>query len=617
MILCPMQGKEIIPLGVFSCGNHVYLYSQMVENGKKIIRMDESPDGFKFELKNNTIEIFDKGKSKIDVSKCRSFNISENGSKKLLTYKYPNRKTSCLYGAFSADLISWKKTGKISSIEDAGFIVPDYKAENQYILYFGESSIGVALSSDLKNWQVIAPRLIAPFQDFYGVVKFEVANAFVTDEGIILLYYSKSKGKGFTKYSILSALFDKNNPSKMIRKIEEPVFESPEDWVNKNIEPIGIVWFKGKFISYWASENEGIYSIVHDLSKKRIEVQKKKHVKVVLKKSVHNPILTPDAENFWESKATFNPAAVYEDKKVHLVYRAIGQQDVSVLGYATSKDGVHIDFRSKDPIYVPTEPFESSNPYSHTEDAHINAYTSGGGCFGGCEDPRLSKVGKRYYMTYVAYNGWGPPRVALTSIKVEDFLNHNWNWDKPVLISKPGIVDKNACVLSEKINGKYVIFHRIFPNILVDYVDSLDFDGNTFLKGEHMIEPNYNSWDSRKVGVGAPPIKTEDGWLVIYHAVGDHDSSRYKMGAMVLDHNDLTKVLYRTKSPILEPHEWYENEGYKSGVAYPCGAVAMEKDLHIYYGGADSVVCVATANLNDFLTHIKTSGTADLVSIIG
>lgn len=299
------------------------------------------------------------------------------------------------------------------------------------------------------------------------------------------------------------------------------------------------------------------------------------------------------------------------------MYRAIGDSDISVLGYASSSDGVNIDERLSDPIYIPTKPFEFTPSGQALANVPLSsgAYVSGGGGNGGCEDPRITKVGNRYYMTYVAYNGQTAPRVAITSIKVEDFHNKKWNWSEPVLISKPDVVDKNACLFPEKINGKYVIFHRIFPNILIDYLDSLDFDGKTFLKGEYAIKPRATSWDSRKVGAGCPPIKTPYGWLMIYHAVGEHDPSRYKMGAMLLDLKDPTKVLFRSDTPILQPEVHYENEGYKYGVAYPCGAVAFNNELFVYYGGADMVVCVAKANLETFLTHLMDTGSAEMTQV--
>jgi predicted GH43/DUF377 family glycosyl hydrolase len=213
-------------------------------------------------------------------------------------------------------------------------------------------------------------------------------------------------------------------------------------------------------------------------------------------------------------------------------------------------------------------------------------------------------------MTYVAYDGHSHPRVALSSIHIDDFLKRQWNWKKPVLISPPYIVDKNACILPEKINGKYVIFHRVFPNILIDFVDDLDFDGETrWLTGQYKIPTRALSsdWDSLKVGCGPPPIKTKDGWLLIYQAVGSCDESRYKIGAMLLDLKDPTKVLARTRNPILEPAVSYENDGWKSGVVYPCGAVVIKDRLFVYYGGADMVVCVASAELNQFIKQLSTN----------
>jgi predicted GH43/DUF377 family glycosyl hydrolase len=326
-----------------------------------------------------------------------------------------------------------------------------------------------------------------------------------------------------------------------------------------------------------------------------------------------NPILEPEPQHWWESKAVFNPGALYEAGRVHLVYRAIGDSDVSVLGYASSADGFHIDERLPEPAYVPRESFEGAGliypaprypQRTYVPIEEEDGYVSGGG-LGGCEDPRLTKIDDRVFMTYVAFDGYSPPRVALTSIHINDFLAKNWQWKKPVIISPPGVVDKNACILPEKIDSKYVIFHRIFPNILIDFVDDLDFDGTTrWLKGEFRIRPRASYWDSRKIGAGAPPIKTKDGWLLIYHGVGERDPGRYKIGAMLLDLKNPTRVLSLSKEPILEPQVWYENEGWKSGVTYPCGAVVIKDRLLVYYGGADRVACVASAKLDELLDHL-------------
>lgn len=321
----------------------------------------------------------------------------------------------------------------------------------------------------------------------------------------------------------------------------------------------------------------------------------------------HNPIISPRHNNAWESFATFNTAAIYLGGRVHLLYRAMGDLGISVLGYASSADGIHIDERSDEPAYVPRESFEMT-PAPLKEHAHPNPYArrymSGGG-YGGCEDPRLTQIDDSLYMTYVAFNGFAPPRVALTSISVDDFLARRWRWRRPVLISRPGIVDKNAVLFPERIAGEHVFFHRVFPEMLVSRRESLEFGDDDYLSGEFAIAPRQECWDSRKVGAGPPPIRTKGGWLLIYHAVDDRHDSEYKVGAMLLDLEEPRKVLHRSPTPILEPEAPAENEGHKAGVVYPCGAVVIGDDLIVYYGGADKFVCAATYRLPEFLAELE------------
>ncbi len=344
----------------------------------------------------------------------------------------------------------------------------------------------------------------------------------------------------------------------------------------------------------------------------RVKIHPKRdisNIRLSLERYEGNPILRPNRDNSWESKAVLNPAAIYEEGKVHLLYRAIGENDVSVLGYAASIDGLNIQERFKEPVYIPREPFEGVPSTRRVYSPVPAVFSSGGGGVGGCEDPRLTRIDDRVYLTYVAYNGFSHPRVALSSISTDDFLRRNWNWVKPVLISKPGITNKNACILPELIHGKYVIYHRVFPDILIDYVDDLNFDGQTrWLEARYKIPARKLSsdWDNLKVGAGPPPIKTKDGWLLIYQAVGTRGDYRYKIGAMLFDLNDPTQIIARTKNPILEPDAWYENEGWKKGVVYPCGAVTMDDRLFVYYGGADTVVCVASVKLKYFLQQLTT-----------
>ena len=439
----------------------------------------------------------------------------------------------------------------------SGTLIPNYKHKGKYVLYFGEKSIKIAFSKDLKTWEVFK-KPVFQLPKLGSSCNIRIKRLKTTGRRIGLTYCLYKKGKEVYS-SEKTIFFDKNNPKKI-------------------------------------------------LTKRR---SKKTFFTPFLKKLKNNPILKPIINHFWESKLVFNPAAVYENGKVHLVYRAMGENDVSVLGYASSKDGIHIDERLKEPIYVPTQPFESNPQAPQTSFA---GYMSGGGC-GGCEDPRLTKIDNRFYMTYVAFNGREAPRVALTSIKVNDFLSKKWHWEDPVLISPPGETHKNWAIFPEKINNKYAILHSISPEVSIAYVDSLNFDGSTYINSYYSGDLRRNCWDSWVRGVGPPPIKTKDGWLILYHAMDKQDPNRYKVGAMILDYRNPAKVLYRSGQPILEPNEIYENEGFKGGVVYACGAVAVNNRLFVYYGAADTVVCAAQANLSEFLDQLKYSGSAKLEPI--
>lgn len=140
---------------------------------------------------------------------------------------------------------------------------------------------------------------------------------------------------------------------------------------------------------------------------------------------------------------------------------------------------------------------------------------------------------------------------------------------------------------------------------MIDYFESLDeLDGNHFIYSVHQASPLWGARDRFIRGVGPSPLLTKYGWLVFYHKMEYHDSHRYKLWAMILDEKDPSKILYNSSGSILEPDFWYENEGHKSGVVYSCGAVIKDGQLFVYYGGADKVSCVATADLNKFLKEL-------------
>lgn len=590
------------PLGVFSDGEKVFLFYHLTQDEGSFFRIESSVDGVNFSLFHPICHILDIKGSRVDSRKVSDFHLSKTHSGYILTYKYRGENKNIVI-AKSENLAMFENITNVAGVQERGTIVSDYQHLGQNIMYFGENSIKIAYSYDFSKWDVKKDSVILPKKDFFGTSEFLVSNSYLIDEGILVFYYDCKKVKGGKHYFLHAAIFDKNDPGKLIKILDDPIWGPNKSWYDMNLKPVGVVLFGGELLSYWQSK-KGVIALVHPFALDHV-LERESFPHLVLKKLKHNPIIRPILDNFWESKATFNPAAIYEDGKVHIIYRAIGDEDISVLGYATSLDGLHIDFRSNEPIYTPTRDFEGKGISGDRNYPSFSPFESGGGGNGGIEDPRVTKIDGRIYMTYVAYDGANPPRVALTSIGENDFRNQNWNWKEPVLITKPGEVNKNACVLPEKIGGKYVIFHRVFPDILIDFVDDLNFGGDRFLEGQYKISPKEDSWDSRKIGIGATPIKTRDGWLVIYQAVGDNDPGKYKVGAMILEINDPTKVIFRSKSPIIEPVEHYENEGYKSGVVYPCGAVKLKDELIVYYGGADSVVCAANENFDYFMKNLK------------
>jgi predicted GH43/DUF377 family glycosyl hydrolase len=288
-----------------------------------------------------------------------------------------------------------------------------------------------------------------------------------------------------------------------------------------------------------------------------------------------NPILEPIVENAWESRLVFNAAAIHLKDRVHILYRALGNDAISRIGYASTSDGYRIDYRSSTPVFEPKERTE------HT----------------GCEDPRLSLFGDKIVMAYTALSELDHGQlyqIALTSIEVEDFLNHEWKWNTRVLPFR-GIRNKDAVLFPRKINGKYVMLHRFDPDVCVAYSSDLE----TWCNIRSILEPRTKSWDSWKIGAAGTPIEVDEGWLVIYHGVSFEKV--YCLGVVLLDKNDPETVLHRSEIPILVPYKDYERFGKVPNVVFSCGNVLFDDKVLVYYGAADSVLCVATYELGELL----------------
>jgi predicted GH43/DUF377 family glycosyl hydrolase len=214
----------------------------------------------------------------------------------------------------------------------------------------------------------------------------------------------------------------------------------------------------------------------------------------------------------------------------------------------------------------------------------------------GIEDCRVTKINNTYYLTYT--------EVSRHGVGVGLMHTNNWN-----TILREGMIlpphNKDCTLFPEKINGRYYCLHR--PS-------GVDIGGNFVwisssmdLKhwGDHrcILTTRPDSWDSARVGAGASPIKTPEGWLEIYH--GANANHRYCLGAMLMDLKDPHTVIARSVEPIMEPIETYEQEGFFGHVVFTNGHIVDGDKITVYYGASDTVICGATFSVSEILATLK------------
>ncbi len=439
-----------------------------------------------------------------------------------------------------------------------------------------------------KKWYADWQSHVIPIEENAERDQIEVGSApLKTKDGWLVFYsYIYNYFAPPAIFGIQAVLLGTHDPQKIVGEVARPFLVPEEEYeqygrLGHIVFPSGALIRKNiVYLYYGATDTVSCVAMMNldDLLEQLVFTKARE-----LARFEGNPIITPIAEHKWEKNGTFNPAATCEDGKVHILYRAMSEDNTSTIGYASSEDGVHITERLAEPVYVPREDFERK-------------LVPGGNS--GCEDPRITKIGDTFYMCYTAYDGKDPPRVAFTSIAAKDFLARRWQWTKPVLISPPGLDDKDAALFPRKIDGKYWFLHRLGSDIWIDSVDDLDFDGKTkFLGGKILMRPRDTAWDSKRLGGAAPPIETEYGWLLFYHGISKR-TNHYNVRAALLDAKTPTRVLYRMHDPLLEPEMPYEREGVVPNVVFPCGAVMMKNNLYVYYGGADKYVGVATIKMD-------------------
>jgi predicted GH43/DUF377 family glycosyl hydrolase len=323
----------------------------------------------------------------------------------------------------------------------------------------------------------------------------------------------------------------------------------------------------------------------------------------ILERYENNPILGPNRANWWESKAVFNCATLYDGSKVHMLYRAVGEYRnyISRIGYAYSTDGYSFTRYNG----VASEPFEDYERY-------------------GIEDPRLFILDSKTYFTYVVPSNYVRelPVVSSALATTEDYhgfkrlgiITSKLPDDKDVVFfserMSPTSLDKRTS--NERDNKCYFSLHRPSswigpeyganrPSIWLGESSTL----TNFEKFSLLLKPEQD-WEVAKVGAGPPPIKTRRGWLIIYHGVSS--SKVYRAGAAIVDLEKPNKILGRSTLPILEPEKEYEIYGDVNNVVFPTGACVIDKKLFLYYGAADKVCCLATADLDALVEYILEQG---------
>lgn len=335
-----------------------------------------------------------------------------------------------------------------------------------------------------------------------------------------------------------------------------------------------------------------------------------------------NPIVKPGLFP-WRKAVVFNPGVLFDDGRFWLYERAAGALAPfrCVIGLLESEDGVAFRHVSPEPVFTPEM---AGSPY------------------GSVQDPRLAKLDGRYWMTFAfrpftwscyptgrgvprsevaAYPGFDPattPNQTRTGLAVSDDRIH---WKLHSWITPETIDDRDVILFPEKIGGRYAVLRRPVsfvgtdtshgtesPGIMISFSDDLE----TWSDPELVAAPRFG-WESNRIGGATPPIRTDKGWLVLYHGVETQDPAVrrvcYRLGGMILDLADPRRVIARSPGFLMEPEEPYEKEGvFIPNVIFPTGAVARDGTLMLYYGACDTAICLATAPLAAVIDRIIRSG---------
>lgn len=319
---------------------------------------------------------------------------------------------------------------------------------------------------------------------------------------------------------------------------------------------------------------------------------------MLIERSNKNPILKPNKNQSWEAEAVFNGCAVKKGKEIYLLYRALSLPHyhtlvhtklmVSDIGIAQSKDGVN--FYNRRRFIIPEHPWEKFS----------------------CEDPRITKLNNKYYIFYTALSTY-PPRAE--GIRVGLAISK----DLKTVQEKHLVTFFNAKAMAlfpEKINGKIWVVLTVNTDKPPAKICLASFNKENDLWSDNYWQKWYKNFEEyslplqRKpedhIEVGAPPVKTKQGWLLIYSYIRNYFSPQrlFTVEAFLLDLKNPFKIIGRTKTPLLTPEEYYEKIGLTPNVIFPSGTILKNNLIHLYYGAADTTCCLAFINLSDLFEKL-------------
>jgi predicted GH43/DUF377 family glycosyl hydrolase len=297
-----------------------------------------------------------------------------------------------------------------------------------------------------------------------------------------------------------------------------------------------------------------------------------------------NPILA-SADWPYPVNAVFNPAAADVGGETVLLARVETLTGVSHLTVARSVNGVDAWSVAEKPLLAPADGVESEQ--------------------WGFEDPRVVWLDELecWVITCTAYGPAGPAVYLATTVDFSSVERHG-------IVKQPE--DKNAALLPARVDGKWILFHRpmtAFGGSRGEIVISRSPDLESWSAPEQVLQPRNGAWwDSLRIGIGPPPLKTEQGWLVIYHGVKETVAGAiYRVGLALTDLDEPTRVLGRASDWVFGPLALYERQGDVPNVVFPCGIVHDHElgEVRLYYGAADTSICLATARIDELLDAIE------------